>query len=382
MAKGEGKGKDEEYEFKMPDFDEDAFIHKEMVSFRTTSILFVWGIIAALASWGIYEAMDGAKGAWWIGLAIMAVFAYLLRFIYPALKVDIRHFGRREWFGTFFLIFFAWLAFFILFINPPISDHADPTIEVFASPSVQLAGGDVTIDMFTADNFRVDHFTFELEQGGLPIATEATLIQDPDFPDHRNITLEGLAPGTYTYKATVEDRKGNTNATEGRFIVSGQAIGVDIRDGGDGSLDTGDQILVTVMEMEPCTELELMDGGDCIRTVYLDIQGGDRVVMEFDEDFNAWRATDVYTGWRIGENTFDVVVEQQDRFHGIERVTGGSLREGTFTVDVPNPQGTKDVAAPAPPADAPVSRRTPGFGLVAGVVVLVGTAVIARRRQE
>lgn len=381
MAKKDDKN-GEDYEFKMPDFDEDAFIHKEMVSFRTTSILFVWGIIAALISWGIYEAMDGAKSAWWIGLVIMAVFSYLLRFIYTALKVDIRHFGRREWFGTFFLMFFSWLAFFILLVNPPISDHADPTVDIFTSPSVQLPGDDVTIDMFTADNFRVDHFTFDLQQGGLPIATEATMVQDPHFPDHRNLTLEGLAPGTYTYTASVTDKKGNTNTTEGRFIVSSQAVSTDIRDGGDGSLDTGDQILVTVMELEPCTQTELMDGGDCIRTVGLHRTSGTVIPMEFDDDFNAWKVTSVYTGWAVGPNTFDVVVEQQDRFNGIERIVGGSIRDGPYTIEVPNPQATKTVHAPAPPVDAPVSRHTPGFGLIAGIVVMVGAVVIARRRQE
>lgn len=41
VAKDEANDtKGEEYQFEIPDFDEEAFIHKEMTSFRTTAVLF------------------------------------------------------------------------------------------------------------------------------------------------------------------------------------------------------------------------------------------------------------------------------------------------------------------------------------------------------
>ena len=79
-------GKDPDYEFIPPDFDEDAFIHKELVSFRTTSILFVWGIVAALVSWAIYGPMGADRGAWFAGLAVCAAFGFSLKVLYTQLK--------------------------------------------------------------------------------------------------------------------------------------------------------------------------------------------------------------------------------------------------------------------------------------------------------
>ncbi|MGB1697177.1 MAG: hypothetical protein ACPHK8_02125, partial [Thermoplasmatota archaeon] len=115
MAKDEANdAKGEEYQFEIPDFDEEAFIHKEMTSFRTTAVLFAWGILAALLSWGIFVAVDGAKTAWYLGLAVVIGFLYALRIVYPKLNIDVAHFKRREWMGTGFLLFFTWLAFFIL----------------------------------------------------------------------------------------------------------------------------------------------------------------------------------------------------------------------------------------------------------------------------
>ncbi|MFA5944900.1 MAG: hypothetical protein WC876_10595, partial [Candidatus Thermoplasmatota archaeon] len=118
MAQEKGKdskdGKDSDYEFIPPDFDEDAFIHREMVSFRTTLLLFLWGIVAAAVSWGAFAAMGGVKTGWLVGLGIAAVFFLGLKSVFTMLKVDIKHFGRREWLGTGALYFFTWLSFFII----------------------------------------------------------------------------------------------------------------------------------------------------------------------------------------------------------------------------------------------------------------------------
>lgn len=380
VAKQDKKDKGEEYEFSIPDFDEDGFIHKEMVSFRTTTILFLVGIASALISWGIYELMDGAKAAWFIGIVVMAAAAYGLRYLYPALKVDIRHFGRREWFGTFFLIFFAWLAFFILFVNPPISDHADPTADVFLSPSVQVEGGDVDLDLFVADNFRVDSYSLTVLGGGSTVLTsdDDRLTQDPEDPGHFEATLSDLPRGSYTYVAEATDGKGRTNTTTGSFIV-GDPVTVTLP--ADGTLDGTDTILVTVDGIDPCGPVERLDGGDCLRTVYLDLADGTDIHLEFDATFGGWKATANFQGWTSGTNQFSVVVEQMNQFYGHHLIPGGSITLTGYSVDVPGGGGTYTVNPAPQVTDAPVTRQTPGFGLVAGIVVLAG-AVWMKRRNE
>ncbi len=376
VAKEDKKDKGEEYEFSIPDFDEDGFIHKEMVSFRTTTILFVVGIVAALISWGIYELMGGAKAAWFIGLAVMAAAAYGLRFIYPLLKVDIRHFGRREWFGTFFLIFFAWLAFFILFVNPPISDHADPTADVFLSPSVQVEGGDIDLDLFVADNFRVDSYSLTVVGGGSTILDNDDLTVDPEDPGHFEATLTNLPRGSYVYLAEATDGKGRTNATTGSFLV-GDIVSADVPQ----TLAGTSTILVTVDGIDPCDDVQRFDGGDCLRTVYLDLADGTDIHLEFDATFGGWKATANFDGWTAGTNQFDVVVEQMNQFYGHHLVPGGTITLTGYSVEVPSGGGSYSVTPAPQVTDAPVTRQTPGFGLVAGIVVLVG-AVWLKRRQE
>ncbi|HEX2065337.1 MAG TPA: hypothetical protein VHI93_00855, partial [Candidatus Thermoplasmatota archaeon] len=85
------------YEFVPPDFDEDAFVHREMVSFKTTSILFGWGVLAAAASWAAYVAVGGTDLGWLIGLALCGAFGYALKFLFPRLGADVSHFKRKEW---------------------------------------------------------------------------------------------------------------------------------------------------------------------------------------------------------------------------------------------------------------------------------------------
>src|SRR5688572_26885864 len=143
-----GDGKDSDYEFIPPDFDEDAFIHRELVSFRTTLILFLWAIVAAAVSWAAFAGMGGADTGWLVGLAIAAAFFLGLKRIFALLKVDIAHFGRKEWLGTAALYFFTWLSFFIIAINPPVSDFAPPRVEVLPAPHAQLADGTVSVHLF------------------------------------------------------------------------------------------------------------------------------------------------------------------------------------------------------------------------------------------
>ncbi len=377
MAKDDKGGDD--YEFEVPDFDEDAFIHKELVSFKTTGILFGWGVLSALISWGLWEATGSTKTGWYIGLVVMVVFGYLLRYVYRFLKVDIDHFGRREWFGTFFLLFFAWLSFFILFVNPPISDHADPTAAFFASPSIQQEGGDVMLDLFAADNYRVGDVTFELSKGATVIATQDDLTELST--GHWEYALPNAGTGLYTYAYTVEDTRGNVATVEGDFRVSSRAMRVNIPD--DGRLDSpGEEVIVTVDGLGPCTAKENRDGGDCLRTVILDLDNGNLIWMEYDDVLGGWMASLNFAGWTEGENTFSVIAETQNQFQGQHVIENGELRlNGPYNVTVDGIVGdyVTDVASPV--TVPPITRQTPGFEVVVIVGVLAAFAVLARRRQ-
>lgn len=380
MAKREGKESkkdakadgDDDYKFEVPDFDEDAFIHKELVSFRTTSILFLWGIIAALVSWGAYELLDGASTAWYLGLGIVAVFGYLLRFIYARTSVDISHFGRREWLGTGFLLFFTWLAFFLLFLNPPLSDHADPIVEVFASPPIQQAGGSVVVDVFFEDNDRIAEKSFTLIAGtGQTVATLSDM-EDLGHGHHRFV-LQNTSATQYTYEGTAEDRRGNTATKTGAISVSQRAVAVTLPD--DGLLGPGENVVVQVPN--------LPEGVQPLN-VYLAIEGGSPIYMRWSpEDHAGWIATAAYPGWMDGANTFDVVVEFDNQFQGVTTLAAQPVIRGPFVLNVTAPAVTVDPVEPVPAETVPpAARRAPGPEVVLIGAGLIAAVAIARRKRD
>ena len=139
----------EDLPFEVPDFNEDEFVRKELISFRTTVILFVFALLVALGTFFIWRA--SGLGFFLLFLMAMAVGA-LLPFIYKLLRVDISHFRRREWIGTMTLHFFFWLGFTLLLANPPISDSAAPVVEVYGTPTVQGVGNEVRFAAYVGDD--------------------------------------------------------------------------------------------------------------------------------------------------------------------------------------------------------------------------------------
>lgn len=378
--KEEPSGKDEDYVFEMPDFDEDAFIHKELVSFKTTGVLFVWGIVAALVSWGIFEVLGGAQTGWYLGLGVVVVFGYLLRFLYPRLGLDIKHFGRREWLGTGFLLFFTWLAFFLLFVNPPVTDHAPPLIEVVASPPIQQVGGDVVFDLFFEDNHRIAAMTFALTSGSG--ATVATLDDAAEIGrGHYRYVLSNATGTTYSYTATATDAKGNEAETAGDVQASANALRVQLpRE--NAILQTPDTVFVTIVGSFPqCDENIGRRITPCHLNVFLEFEGRDDIRMTYDAELDGWKATGNTKGWQPGENTFGVVSEMQALAFGPNVLEPARIvRAGPFTVDVaPEISGDAESAWLVQDLTSHNAKRTPGPGVVAIGLLLAGIVAVARR---
>lgn len=369
-GKGQGDGKDEDYEFIPADFDEDAFIHKEMVSFRTTTILFLWGIVAALVSWGLFAAVDGRQVGWLIGLAVCAAFGFSLKLLFPRLKADVKHFGRREWLGTAFLFFFTWLAFFIIAVNPPVSDFAAPRVDVMAAPFVQQSGGDVTIDAFFEDNDRIVEHAFSLTGPDGVVPGE---LQDLGRGHHRFVAAD-LAPGIYVVRASAQDANGHAQNTTAQFIVVDVALRVYLPAANTFDAPT-DTVLVQTESMVACGKGVRQA---CIRTVHLDFATGGTLFLEYAAAEGGWKATSNFAGWPVGNVSFHVTAEVIGAYSGAVFVDGGDLVSGPYNVTVPGPVGAyvpKVIQDPGAPA-----RDVPGLGTALLVVGLLAAVAVVRRR--
>jgi len=366
----------EDYEFIPPDFDEDAFIHREIVSFRTTSILFVWGIVAAAVSWAAFAGLHGASVAWLLGLAICAVFGYSLRWLFPRLGADIAHFGTRDWLGTAFLFFFTWLAFFILAINPPVSDFAPPRVELHASPALQQAGGTVAVDLFVEDNTKVTDHAFAVTRGG---AAVPFTLSNPE-PGHYRALLANASAGAYEATATAHDPRGHAGNATIAFTVAPQLLTVDLPEGGTFDSPT-DQVLVKASDpaLKPCTFNKGAYNAPCVRAAELRFSDGRALDAEYSSVFGGWQATPAFAGWSPGPNNFTVALQMLATYAGNTRVDGGNITAGPFTVTMAQPIGTH-VAALVPEPTAH-QRRVPGLETPLVAAAVVGLAMVLRRRR-
>lgn len=379
VADEKGKPEGGEYEFKLPDFDEDTFIHREIVSFKTTAILVGWAIVAAAASWALFAALGGNTASGWLaGLAVCGAFGYGLKFLFPKLGADISHFKRREWFSTGSMFFMAWLAFFIVAINPPVSDFSPPHVELSADPPLQAAGGNVTLHVLASDNAGAEVPAVTLVRDGTALPVE---LKPTDHAGHYEARLEGAQAGRYTLRAVADDGRHSTAASLD-FSVGGDPFTVE----GRGRLDSlADRIVVRLPKDVPaalhaCAPEDVQKARPCLRAVRLvptDGQGGN-VTLEPKEGF--WVADANHAGWHDGENHVRLEAEFLDHFVGASLVDGGRFQSPQqTTVNVTASRGSFEPTVLPDPVVRPLRVPAPAGLLVAAV--LLGAAAVARRRD-
>jgi hypothetical protein len=374
----DGKGTEGggDYEFKLPNFDEDAFIHREMVSFKTTAILFVWGIVAALVSWAAFAIIKGEtpKG-WYVGAALCFGFGALLKTLFRRFGADVSHFKRGNWVGTYLLFFFTWLAFFMVAINPPVSDFSPPQVVMAASPPLQSAGGAVGVTILAVDNAGTPTVDLHLMRGQTEFTDYVRVVDG----DREQVLLANATAGTYTLLATATDARGHSTTSNTTFVVGG---GLEVLPR-SGTLAEGTTLLVNVPGGIPCDSTSYQTGKPCVRRVFLKGSDGQEMLnLEFSSaDGNRWRATSSFQGWKTGNNTFTVVAEFLDHYLGAERVAGGQTVAGPFTLNVPVAGGAYQAQNILP---QPQGRTLlgPAWGLIGTAGILLGAAVVARQRRH
>jgi len=116
------KKKEEEPEWKPPEFDEVEFMRKEISGARAAAAVVGWAILGALVSFVLFPVN-------WILAFFVGLLAVIgLFYVFPFVGIRTKTFQRRDWIGHGAIYFFSWLAFWIVLLNPPFSDHADPAV--------------------------------------------------------------------------------------------------------------------------------------------------------------------------------------------------------------------------------------------------------------
>jgi len=208
------KKKEEKYEFKIPEFDEIDYMKKEMESAKVAIITIAFAIPVALLSYLLTLA----------GVSIIAFFVgilgiFCLRYLYPLLRIRTEDFDKKTWLGNAAMMFFTWLAFWVLLLNPPFTDLSRPTItEVKVSVgnnwmdvkdggsiAVPLNGNssaDITVRAIVTDNVGIRSVNIIVRQGENP---------------SQNLPMNPTPRNVYVYE--IQDAKPNDS-----FIITIEAI--------------------------------------------------------------------------------------------------------------------------------------------------------------
>lgn len=366
-----------EYEFKLPDFDEDTFIHREMVSFKTTTILFIWGIIAAALSWIAFAALKGEpRMSWLVGLGICLATGLMLKPIFARLKTDIKHWKRREWLGTGFLFFFTWLSFFMVAINPPFSDFAPPQALATADPPVQVEGGMVRLSFLAVDNGHVASRQLAVQREGGEAQVQQPANRSGDLETY---DLAALAPGKYVVTVTATDGRGLRTVSYANFTVRASDFEVVLPP--NGQLGTTSLVAARLPGHKSCNENY---AAGCVRTVYAKLADG-KTTIAFDapapDSPGVWTAKSSFAGWSRGNNTFSMHAEFLNHYLGAHSIPGGKIDlAGPYVVNVTVEPGTHQ--AEVRPPQAGRMLNVPHIEAVAVIVVVLVGAVIARRKSD
>lgn len=385
----------EDAPFDVPSFDEKDFIRKELISFRSTLVLFGLSIAVAGLSFVIWRTNPNLN--FFLQMLIALGLGFLLiRFLFKLAKIDFSQYKRKEWAGTYFLYFFFWLGFFLLLSNPPVTDAAAPQALLAASPAHQAAGQPIHMAAYLADNVGVatDSVRFCLHKvptGQAPpphyadlSAAEQTAcavaFEPQDGTPLWTYTFVPTQNGSYAWIVRAADER-NQFAEENQTIDVGTPLKVDPPGPNDASqfVDRDDSFNV-------CAPPELR-----LRVVQYSINDGPFSNFRTDPDPDkkgCWKTDPRYPGWVRGAQSVVVRgIEQPTFFPKGLKLEGGTVVDphGAWNVTVSN--DIEDLNTVAEPQFKELQNKpagqSPGLALpTVFVAILVGLAFLGRRRFD
>lgn len=247
------KKKDDKDDLKLPEFDEVEYVRKERRDAKATYVTVGYAVVFGLVSFALTAAGQ------FMFAALFGVFGLIfLRHVYPLLHIDTLKFDWKNWAGNALFYIFTWLAIWIMFVNPPISDLSPPD---YGKPGIyhdagdgnwstegQPLAGERTVLLFVvSDNVEVREADLALSgPGGVLLYSgpltktdreklrdlfNYTYLEDKyqaavdDLWSRLGVTFyhhefEAGIPGTYSYNVTSTDINDHTSTLTRTFTVT------------------------------------------------------------------------------------------------------------------------------------------------------------------
>lgn len=106
---------DGEYEFKLPAFDEKAFVRREVLSARASFITVGLGVAAGILATLIQRIAGQAH--WYFGWVALVASLLVLRPLLQRMKFPEEVTAPKALFGSLFMLFFTGLAIWVIGVN-------------------------------------------------------------------------------------------------------------------------------------------------------------------------------------------------------------------------------------------------------------------------
>jgi hypothetical protein len=223
--------KEEKFEWTPPDFDERDFLTKDM---KGTKVLLVTALFSFIAGIVAFLLTDTS---WFLGMAVIIGTIIALRYIYPIFKIDVKAIEKKAWAGNIAMCFLLALGIWIVLMNPPFSDHANPTLDdsrimvqvgsgnwtEVANPSTDIyAGQNISFVVNATDMGGIESVEIDIHaQGEQGTYVAMDNPEDARYQYETTFDIGGNSSAVYYYVIKATDTRGNTAQTdEVMFIVN------------------------------------------------------------------------------------------------------------------------------------------------------------------
>ena len=370
MAKRRKEKEEEEYEFKLPEFDEEAFVKKEKRNIKVNFISFFFGIFIGIVSQFLWKGMTPSVR--WPLIFLLGLFsASFIRYITMRLNIDVSDFGKKEWLGNFFVYFFTWLTVLIILLNPPFYDAEPPFADMVTLPAIQEPGGTVVIAAYVADNAGVENINL-------------SILQPNNVTIYPKYNVNGSVV-SYVYK-NEKDFRGDFIVTLYVKDVSGHEVSV------NKTFRYDDKVIKLLSpkngETVDNTTFIMFDINNSISEKgflpYYTVNGK-KINLTKSEELQAYVTRPIYKGWASGENnTVRVFAAVKSCFYTycfnntvVDSTSYSFVAEKDPLIGATN--GIKsNVVLPKPTSP----NLTPGFETVAALIATITVTLFFMKRKR
>jgi len=233
MARKKRKDEVEEpkYEFVPPDFDEKAFLEKDIRGTKSLIVATFLGVLAGVLAF----ALTGISI--YLGLIVIIACAVALKYLISLLKIAPDGVDWKTLVGSIAIIFLLSLGIWIVMLNPPFSDQIPPEITANAiyfdsgtgwaryvsdGSTPIFSGNQVNITVTVRDNDAVNSVTINVHlagQAGAFHSMNATAVKGV-FETGSVAYTTGSSNSAYVYTINVTDKVGHLTTISSSFTIN------------------------------------------------------------------------------------------------------------------------------------------------------------------